>query len=406
MPTYSFQAKDRSGARVAGRVIEADEAQARARLEKTRPDLCELVVRRDYAAVPGELANLVRPVPGTEVATFLRQLWLMFRAGVQLTRAIAILRDGYPNHRLREALYEVDRNLQEGHALSQAMSRFPGIFPGEICGLVKVGEATGQMEDVLDFAARLMEENDQRLRRVKSALTYPTFILIVSVLMCGSLLLFFVPRMADVMRMIPGEMSTPVLVLLTLSSFLSNRVVVFTICLSTLLGLVGAWLWSQTARGKRWWDGFLLTFPITRPLIRHLSMARVAFGLHLMVGCGLSLTQSLTLITEGMPSYRVSEALGRVRERVVEGEGLGVSMADEPLFGQAVLVQMVEVAEESSSLDTLMHRAYLFHRDQLESSLDTLTALVEPIIMAGMGLVVGGMVITFMLPLVRLVQTL
>lgn len=406
MPTYRFSAKNQNGAEIGGKVVEKDPDRALERLQRNHPSLSEVSLQRDYGACFLELQNHLQPVSRTEVATFFRQLALMFASGVELSRAVQLLGDTHDNGRLRETLLEIDRGLHAGQQLSAMLKRFPQIFPPEICGLVSVGEATGSMEEVLEFAAQLLEDDDLRTRRVKSAMTYPSVVLLIAIAMSVALIFFFVPRLGEVLQMMPGEMSLPLRLLLALSDFLSRPLLVLSLSLAGLLALLESWLWSRTESGRRWWDKFLLGLPLTRPLILELCICRLSFGLHLMTRCGLGLVEALTLIARGLPSAEVGRAVLRVRSSVVDGGTLAESFESEPALSGAILVQMTRVGEEASSLEAMMKNVHDFYHDQLESRLDTLTALIEPVIMVGMGIVVGGMVLTFMLPLVRLVQTL
>ncbi len=406
MPTFRFKATNDAGGVVEGKVVEANAGRARVRLTRKYPELRDITVERDRFGLLQELDNALRPVPRTEVATFFKQLWLMFKAGIQLNQAVRILQPGYTSVRFKETLTEVERGIDEGRSLSDMMGLHPRVFPVECVGLVKVGEVTGSIQDVLGFCAQLLEEEDRRIRRVKSALTYPIVVLVVAIAICVALLLFFVPRMGAVLDMVPGELSLPTKILLGTSAALNEPLVSLSILVVGALLLFEIWARSRTPEGRAWWDRTLLKLPFTRPVILCLCLSRIAFALHMMISCGLGLVEALKLLKTGVPNEVVAESLSRVQDRIIDGQGLGEAMKVEPELNEGMFVPMVTVGEEASSLDLMMTYVHRMYSEELEHRLDTMTALVEPAVMAFMGVIVAGMVVTFMLPLVKLVQTL
>ncbi|MBI3926804.1 MAG: type II secretion system F family protein [Armatimonadetes bacterium] len=347
----------------------------------------------------------LRPVPAGDLVLFFRQLHMLANAGIPLHHAMDLLRQGEWSPRFREAVERLTSMLHRGHPVAQAM-RAAGAFPSDCVGLMKVAEETGMLVEVLSRCATLLEREDARRRRVWAALTYPLMLLLASAGLMLGMMLFFIPRMADVLRSLSLPLGAPTEALLWVSDQLLGHPAHLLLLAELALVCVGmAWLWSRSDQGAERVDEVLLAMPVIGKVVRALGLARLSYSYSLMQRVGVPAFDILRLLPSSLKNRPMARALVACRNRLVEGASLAESFAPEPLFGGPFL-QMVEVGEVSSKLEHMLEAVSRFYDERLEETLQTATALIEPVVLMGMGAMVGGMILLLMLPLGRLVQQL
>lgn len=404
MLVYRFRANSGNGF-IEGEVVALNKARALKRLRRIDPDLELERIRVDLAATLNTHIDRWFPVGGLERAQFFRQVHLLFTSGMELSRAVRTLAESSQVPRLRKALFEIDQSLQEGNIFSDALRRHPAIFPPFLVGLVAVGEQTGSFQDVLDRAATLLEKDDDRLRRVQSALVYPAFLACTSLALLLGMLLVFLPRMAEVLGALGTELPLPVKLMLSAGRLLSNGTAVgMTLMLLTAM-LVTAFLWVQTPRGRHELDRLLLRVPVLNRVFLALALSRFSFGMSLVVRSGMPLSAAMSLLSASVGNRVIGDSIQAARERLEQGDTLAESLELEESF-KGLFRQMIEVGEESSRLDSMLDYVQRIYSEELDLTLETATSLIEPTIMVVMGVLVGGMVIAFMLPLSHMVSRL
>ncbi len=404
MLVYRFRAASQSNF-IEGEVVALSRARALARLKKIDAELELESIRLDFKGTVNTLVERWFPVPGLELAQFFRQLHLLFTAGVELSRAVRVLAESCPYARLRTALFEVDRGLQEGNGFSESLKRHPALFPAFLVGMVAVGEQTGIFEETLDRAATLLEKDYDRLKRVQSALVYPAFLLVVSLSLFAAMVLIFLPKMADVLGSMGADVPLPVKGLLWLGNVLSDGTLVGVSLLSFAAFVATALLWLQTPAGRYQLDSSLLKIPVLCRVFRSLALSRFSYSLCLVVRSGMPISQAMRLLAGSVGNRVIAQSIEAARERLEDGDTLSESLEWEEYF-TGLFRHMIEVGEESSRLDAMLDYIQRIYTEELDLTLETATTLIEPMILMGMGVLVGGMVIAFMLPLSHMVSKL
>lgn len=380
-------------------------SRALQRLRKVDSELELERIQPDLKATVNHWVERWFPVPGLELAQFFRQLYLLFTAGVELSRAVRVLAESCPYARLRAALFEVDRGLQEGNMFSVMLKRYPKIFPPFLSGMVAVGEQTGIFQETLDRAATLLEKDYDRSRRVQSALVYPAFLLLISLGLFGAMVLIFLPKMAAVLDNMGADIPLPVKLLLGFGRVVSDGTVVGVTLMTLLAGVVTVLLWLQTPAGRYQLDAMLLRAPVLGRVFRSLALSRFSYSLCLVVRSGMPISSAMKLLADSVGNRVIAQSIDAARERLEEGDSLSESLEWEDYFA-GLFRHMVEVGEESSRLDAMLEYIQRIYTEELDLTLDTATTLIEPLILLVMGVLVGGMVIAFMLPLSHMVSKL
>lgn len=401
MPTYYFTAVDSHGARCEGRVVEKSGQRARERLESR---YTQVSVQRDLQTDIDEWKRRLRRVSRQEQSEFFRQLAILYKSGVPLADALTVLCAGAWSPTMMEMLVEVDRELHAGHYLSEALARRE-IFNAESIALVKVGEDTGAMSDVLDRVASLLERDVRTRQKIGSAMTYPLIMMAGALVIMAGMLIFFVPQMTRVLRSMNVEFSPVMNALLTMSELLCHPMFLGMLGEILVVGAAIFFFWSRTDDGRRILDETALALPLIRRVTLASGLSRLAYSFALLQKTGVNPEYSLNILPRGMHNTVLARSVERARERLIDGHTLAESFGEE-LYFQGFFVQMLEVGEESSRVDAMMEWVHQLYDEQLESILSTATALIEPIVLCGMGLMVGAMILSFMIPLAQIIQQL
>ncbi|MEW6280038.1 MAG: type II secretion system F family protein [Candidatus Eremiobacterota bacterium] len=404
MLVYRFTAHTR-GQFLQGEVVALSPGQATARLAGLDDSLELDTLRLDLKATLRTLNDRWFPVSGQDLATFFRQLHVLFMSGMELSRSLRTLAESSANTRIREALFEMDRGLHEGNYMSDMMRKFPSLFNPFLCGLVAVGERTGAFQDVLDRAATLLEKDADRVRRVQSALVYPAFLAVVSVAVMACMVLFFLPKMAEVLQSLGSDLNPALQVMLFVGRMLADGTVVGIVVMLSLTCLLIFLMWLSTPDGLDWRDRLLLKIPVLRKVFLALALSRFSFALCLVLRCGMPLSHAMEVLSTTVGNRVVARSIQDARERLINGETLAEALEWEGAF-RGLFLHMVQVGEESSRLEALMDHVQRIYTEELDIMLDIATQLIEPIILILMGTMVGAMVITFMLPIAHMVSKL
>lgn len=405
MPTFVFEAQDNEGRLIEGKITERNEVRALERLRKAKAGLEVRALRLTSPTGPAAWLAKLQRVSKYDLARVFRILALALHSGVGMARGVRMLADASMGPRMQAALEAVERDLHAGARLSQALSRHPSVFPRDVVGALKVSEGTGGLDQALGYIADALEREAERARRLASALSYPAVLVVLSVAMIGGMLAFFLPRMAEAIRSFGVEPALPTRILLGLTDFLANGATMALIAESVLFAVGMGYLWLQSEDGRQWWDESVLKVPVLSKVVQSAALSRLAHSLAMSARCGMSLSQALGMSAGTLGNRVIDAEVARVKEFVVHGATLAQAVRAQPHLDQTFAI-MVEVAEESGQLEDAMVRLHRLYDERLDHVLDLATSLVEPLVMAFMGGVVGLTAVAFLLPLAQLVRSL
>ena len=325
-----------------------------------------------------------------------RQMSTMISSGLTLIRTLSILAEQTENKVLGATLETVRTEVEAGSALSDSMSRQSKVFPPLMISLVRAGEAGGFLEQTLQSIAVSFEKDVKLRSTIKSALTYPVAVLIIAFVAVVGMLIFVVPIFKQMFADLGGELPLPTQFLVVLSE---NMIWIGPLL---FIGIVGfsAW-WRANKNEQRVMavvDPLRLRIPVFGGLFKKVAIARFTRNFGTMIGSGVPILQSLKIVGETSGNYVIESALVKVAESVRQGKSISGPLALEPVF-PSMVVQMIAVGEDSGSLETMLGKVADFYDEEVESTAEQLTALIEPLMIAVIGAVIGGMIVALYLPI-------
>jgi type IV pilus assembly protein PilC len=394
MSTYVFKAMDLAGAKAGGEV-EAVSKQAVADQLKAR-GLIVLDVADKHASREIELAFLKRVKAG-ELAVFSRQLATMISSGMSILRSLYVLEEQTENKFLKETIVAVRKDVEAGLSLSDSMARHPKVFNPLFVAMTRAGEAGGVLEDALMRVADQLQKDASLRKQIKSAMVYPTLVIIFAVGVMMALVAFLVPVFVGVFKQFGGKLPA----LTQVSVFLSEMVTGYwwAIFGSTGLILFTFVKWKKSSWGRKQWDRFRLHVPMKiGAIVQQVAVARWSRTLASLTSAGVPLLLALEITGKTGGNVVVEEAMDGVIASVKRGGTIAAPLAQAPIF-PTMVTHMVGVGEETGALDAMLERVAEFYEDQVEASVKALTSILEPIMIIVIGSIVGFIVISMYLPL-------
>lgn len=330
-----------------------------------------------------------------DLAVASRQMATMIAAGLSLTKTLAILSDQTENKKLSGTLEAVRADIEAGGSLSSAMGKQSEIFPPIMIHLVRAGETGGFLERSLEQVAENFEAEVKLANTIKSALTYPVVVLIMAVVAMFGMLIFIVPVFEKMFGGFDADLPLPTQILVVLS-----QAMVWLAPLLIVAGIVFAVWWNKNKHSievRRVVDPFKLKLPVFGDLFKKVALSRVTRNFSTMLGAGVPLLQALAIVGDTSGNYVIEEALKKVAESVRQGRSIAEPLAKEDVF-PPMIVQMVAVGEDSGSLQPMLAKISDFYDDEVDSTTKQLTSLIEPLMIAFIGVIVGSMIVALYLP--------
>jgi type IV pilus assembly protein PilC len=394
MSTYVFKAIDLTGGKARGEV-EADSKQAVSDQLKQR-GLIVLDIADKHASRQLEI-GFMKSVKAGELAVFSRQLSTMISSGMSILRSLYVLEEQTESKFLKETIVAVRKDVEAGLALSDAMARHPKVFNPLFVAMTQAGEMGGVLEDALMRVADQLQKDAALRRQIKSAMVYPTMVIIFAVGVMMALVAFLVPVFQGVFKQFGGELPK----LTQVSVFLSEAVTGYwwLIFGSTAAILVSFMKWKKTSWGRPQWDHFRLRVPMKiGAIVQQVAVARWSRTLASLTAAGVPLLQALDITGRTGGNIAIEEAMDGVIASVKRGGTIAAPLAQAPIFPPMV-THMVGVGEETGALDAMLDRVAEFYEEQVEASVKALTSILEPIMIIVIGGIVGFIVISMYLPL-------
>jgi type IV pilus assembly protein PilC len=398
MTTYEWVALDKRGKRMKGDMPAKNASLVKAELR--RQGMNPQTVRERAKPLFGSTGSTVKP---GDVAIFSRQIATMMASGVPMVQSFDIIADGQKNVRFKNILLDVKQNIEGGSALHEALSRYPVQFDELYCNLVHAGEASGVLDTVLDTVATYKERTEAIKKKIKKALFYPRMVLVVVFLVCMIMLLFVVPVFAKTFKDAGAELPAPTQILVNASEFMQSYWwVVIGVIAGSIISLVVAK--KRSLKFAHFLDRMSLKMPVMGNIVRNSAIARFARTLGVTFRAGVPLVEALDAVAGATGSVVYGGAVRQMREDIAVGHQLQLAMKQTGLFPNMV-VQMTAIGEESGSLDHMLFKVAEFYEEEVSNAVDTLSTLLEPLIMVVLGTLVGGMVVALYLPIFKLAGT-
>jgi len=394
---YTYKVKDPQGKFVEGKVEAASELAVAEKLRSM--GYVPLEVKAANVGMQREISfGGKKRVKTKDLAVFSRQFATMIDAGLTMLRALTIMADQVDNLELRRILRSVKEDIEAGLSLSAAMGKWPEVFPPLMVNMTKAGEAGGFLDVALRQVADNFEAEVKLKAKIKAALTYPVVVFVLAILMCVAMLIFVVPVFSGMFEDLGGELPLPTKVLVALSGAMK-----FLLPIMIALGVAGTWAWrkfGKTERVRSVWDPLKLKMPVFGGLVQKLALARFARNLSTMLSSGVPILQSLDIVADTTGSIVISRALAEVQDSVRRGETVAGPLAQHEIF-PSMVVQMIASGEEAGAIDQMLKKIAQFYDEEVETTTESLTAMIEPLMIAFLGGVVGSMIVALYMPIFK-----
>ncbi len=390
---WTWSGVDKRGARVKGRGLAPDEKALKANLRRQG-----IIV--NSASKQITLFNSGGKVKPEDIALFSRQLATMLGAGIPLVQAFEIVANGNDKPAVQKLILDVKADVEGGSSLHEALSRHPLYFDDLYVNLVEAGEQAGALENLLDKIATYKEKTEALKKKVKKALFYPAAVLVVAVIVTVILLIFVIPQFESLFKGFGADLPAFTQFVINMSRFLQDNGVFVAMVLAATFWTF--FYFKKRSRAMReFLDRLSLKLPIIGPILNKAALARYARTLSTMFAAGVPLVEALESVAGATGNIVYEKAVMRMREEVATGQRLQQSMENTGLFPNMV-IQMIAVGEEAGALDEMSGKVATFYEAEVDNAVDSMSSLLEPLIMAILGVLVGGLVIAMYLPIFKL----
>ena len=392
---FVWSGTDRNGRKSKGEVLATSAAIARVQLRK------QGVVAKSVKKKPKPLITFgAKKIKPADIAIFTRQLATMMKAGVPLVQAFDIVAEGTDHEKMRELIMTVRTDVSSGTGLAGALEKHPAHFDELFCSLVASGENSGTLEVMLDHVATYKEKTEALKAKIKKALTYPTAVIVVAIVVTGILLVKVVPQFAETFRSFGSDLPGFTLFVLRISDWVQSWWFIL-----LLAFFAAGYAFSQAKRRSKrfadWIDSVALKLPIIGGVVHDAVIARFSRTLSTTFAAGVPLVEALESTAGAAGNAIYAQAIRRIRDDVTAGTALAIAIRTTGLF-PTMLLQMTSIGEESGSLDDMLGKVADHYEAAVDNAVDSLSSLMEPIIMSVLGVLIGGLMIAMYLPIFML----
>jgi len=410
MPTFTYVAKDKHGREVQ----QTQEATSKDELVKQLRDQDLMIssIEEQKTAKVAKKRGLSFSfgfggrVGLRDLSIFCRQFATMINAGVSLIRCLDVLEQQSSSANLKDIIRDIENEVEGGATLSRSMSKFPRVFSELAVGLVRAGEVGGVLDETLDRLADFLESDLELRRKIKSSMTYPVLVMVVAIGIVTFLVMFILPKFIQLftdLGMEASEFPAPTRFLMGVSNFATSK---WYIAIAILVGLwIAIGRLRLTKTGKRYWDTLMLKLPVFGSLNHKVAIARFARTLSTLLASGVPILQAMETVAGTVANDIIADAVLLSRASIREGDTIADPLAESKMFPPMV-VQMITIGEETGQLDSMLEKVAEFYESEVDAALESLTSALEPVLIVGLGFIVGFIVISMFLPLIAIIQNL
>jgi type IV pilus assembly protein PilC len=393
---FLWEGKDKRGHKVRGKALAVNEQALRA-------DLRRQGVAPTKVKTPSKIRGGGKVQP-QDIAVFARQLATMMSAGIPMVQAFEIIGNGHEKPAVQKLVLDIKANIEGGSTLHESLAKHPLYFDDLFVNLVEAGEHAGALETLLDKIATYKEKTEALKKKIKKALFYPIAVLVVAVIVSVILLIFVIPQFESLFKGFGADLPAFTQMVVNMSKFMQHQGWIVGVVIGG--GVYGFMYFHKRSRNmRRVLDRMALKFPIVGPILVKSAIARFARTLSTMFAAGVPLVEAMQSVAGATGNIVYEEGTMRMKDEVATGQRLQRAMENTGLFPNMV-VQMIAVGEESGSLDTMSAKVAEFYESEVDNAVDSMASLMEPMIMAVLGVLVGGMVIAMYLPIFKLGQAI
>jgi len=390
---FQWEGMDKKGQRIKGRSVAQNEQALKNELR--RQGVVATRIRKQSQAFKS--AGRVKP---EDIAIFSRQLATMLGAGIPLVQAFEIIGAGHDKPAMQKLVLDIKSDVEGGTSLHEALAKHPLYFDDLFVNLVEAGEQAGALEGLLDKVATYKEKSEAVKKKVKKALFYPAAVLVVAVIVTVILLIFVIPQFEDLFKGFGADLPAFTQMVIGLSRFVQANGIYMAVVVAGAFW-VFFYFKKRSRKMRHFLDRMALKMPIIGPILNKAAIARYARTLSTMFAAGVPLVEALESVAGACGNIVFEDAVLKMRDEVATGQRLQRAMENTGIFPNMV-VQMIAVGEESGSLDAMAGKVATFYEEDVDAAVDSMSSLLEPLIMLILGVLVGGLVIAMYLPIFKL----
>jgi type IV pilus assembly protein PilC len=400
MPVFTFTGKNAAGAKINGERVAENKQVLKAALARERISTVTIKEKGKEFAFPTLGSS---KVPVKDVAIFFRQFSVMIDAGLPLVQCLEILAANQENAAFQKTLTGVRTTVEGGATLSSAMKQYPKVFDDLTVNMIDAGETGGILDLILQRLAAYVEKAVKLKSAVKSALIYPVAVISIAVIVVGCLLKFVVPIFSSLFASLDVSLPLPTRIVMGLSDVVSRGW--WVVLVLGVGGVFGIKQLNKTPRGRLLWDGMMLKLPVFGMVLRKIAVARFSRTLGTLLTSGVSILEALTITAKTSGNAVLEQALMRVRKAIEEGRTIVDPLKESGVFPNMVC-QMIGVGEATGAMDAMLQKIADFYEDEVDAATRDMLALLEPLLIAFLGVAVGGIVISLYMPLFAMIAKL
>ncbi|MDF1644101.1 MAG: type II secretion system F family protein [Pseudomonadales bacterium] len=393
--TFTWTGKDRNGNKTSGEMDGMSVSLVKAQLRKQ--GVLPTKVKKKAKPLFGARKKAIKPM---DIANFTRQLATMMKTGVPLVQSFEIVADGLDNRTMAELVEEIKNDVAGGDSFASAIAKHPKYFDDLFCSLVGAGEDSGSLDTMLDRVATYKEKTEAMKTKVKKAMKYPITIILISVVVTAILLIKVVPTFENIFASFGAELPVFTRMVISLSEFVQEWWFMAFIAAALAVAAYQQAM-QRSEKFVHSVDRLLLKMPIIGPIINQSAVARFARTLSTTFAAGVPLVNALDSVAGATGNIVYEEAVYKIRNDITSGQQLQFAMKSTGVF-PSMLIQMVGIGEESGTLDEMLDRVATRYEDEVDDSVDSLSAMMEPLIMSVLGVLVGGLVMAMYLPIFQM----
>jgi type IV pilus assembly protein PilC len=390
---FQWEGMDKKGQKIKGRSVAQSELALKSELR--RQGVVATRIKKQSQAFKSK-----GRVKAEDIAIFARQLATMLGAGIPLVQAFEIIGTGHDKPAMQKLVLDIKSDVEGGTSLHEALAKHPLYFDDLFVNLVEAGEQAGALEGLLDKVATYKEKSEAVKKKVKKALFYPAAVLVVAVIVTVILLIFVIPQFEDLFKGFGADLPAFTQMVIYVSRFVQSEGVFIAIVVGAA-GWAFVYFYKRSRRMRHFMDRAILRMPIIGPILNKAAIARYARTLSTMFAAGVPLVEALESVAGACGNIVFEDAVMKMRDEVATGQRLQRAMENTGIFPNMV-VQMIAVGEESGSLDSMAAKVATFYEEDVDAAVDSMSSLLEPLIMLILGVLVGGLVIAMYLPIFKL----
>jgi len=407
MPVFEYKARDRSGKLIAATMEAGSERDVATALRQKGYFISEIKSPKGGLSADIKLPKWldIGSVPGVrDITIFSRQFATVINAGLPVVQSLAILQRQAPKQGLKDALKRVREDVETGQQLSDALGRHPRLFNKLYIYLVRAGEVSGNLDGILDRIAAYMEKQAALRGKIRTALTYPTVVLVIALAVTWFLLTGIVPQFAQILDQLGGELPVITRALIAVSDFLRYQ---WWILLGIIvIAVVGIGFFYRTKNGRRTIDGFILRVPVVGTLVQKSAIASFSNTFGLLLRSGVNIIESIEITKGTAGNAIVEDILDETKDAVQRGEQISTTLTKYPRVFPPMVSSMVAIGEETGAVDSMLQKVADFYEREVDEAVDALTAALEPMLIVFLGVIVGFIVAGMFLPMFSIIGQL